>query len=97
MNLSIETELEDDGRRIAEVPELPGVLAYSRTEEDKANSSSRERLWLGALDMPRGGARPGAGRKLGSCKLDLFSRLAIGGGVHNCLAAKPWRKPKLGN
>ena len=28
MNLRIETELEDDGRWIAEVPELPGVLAY---------------------------------------------------------------------
>ncbi len=28
MNLHIETELEDDGRWIAEVPELPGVLAY---------------------------------------------------------------------
>ena len=24
----METELEDDGRWIAEVPELPGVLAY---------------------------------------------------------------------
>ena len=28
MNLRIETEVEDDGRWIAEVPELPGVLAY---------------------------------------------------------------------
>ena len=28
MNLHIETEVEEDGRWIAEVPELPGVLAY---------------------------------------------------------------------
>ncbi len=28
MNLRIETEVEEDGRWIAEVPELPGVLAY---------------------------------------------------------------------
>ena len=28
MNLRIETEIEEDGRWIAEVPELPGVLAY---------------------------------------------------------------------
>ena len=30
MNLRIETELEEDGRWIAEVPQLPGVLAYGR-------------------------------------------------------------------
>lgn len=32
--LSIEIELEDDGRWIAEVPDLPGVLAYGATRED---------------------------------------------------------------
>lgn len=32
MKLTIETEREDDGRGIAEVPELPGVLAYGDTE-----------------------------------------------------------------
>lgn len=32
MKLTIETEREDDGRWIAEVPELPGVLAYGDTE-----------------------------------------------------------------
>ena len=32
MKLSIETELEADGRWIAEVPELPGVLAYGATQ-----------------------------------------------------------------
>ncbi len=33
MNLRIETEREDDGRWIAEVPELPGVLAYGPSRE----------------------------------------------------------------
>jgi predicted RNase H-like HicB family nuclease len=33
MNLNFETEQEDDGRWIAEVPELPGVLAYGATQQ----------------------------------------------------------------
>jgi predicted RNase H-like HicB family nuclease len=32
MNITFETELETDGRWIAEVPELPGVLAYGSTQ-----------------------------------------------------------------
>ena len=32
MPLTIETEEEDDGRWLAEVPELPGVLAYGTTQ-----------------------------------------------------------------
>lgn len=34
MHLHIETELEDDGRWIAEIPRLPGVLAYGATAEE---------------------------------------------------------------
>ena len=34
MNLTIETELETDGRWIAEVPELPGVLVYGATRAE---------------------------------------------------------------
>jgi predicted RNase H-like HicB family nuclease len=30
MNLKIELEREDDGRWIAEVPELPGVMTYGK-------------------------------------------------------------------
>jgi predicted RNase H-like HicB family nuclease len=33
MKLTIETEREEDGRWIAEVPELAGVLAYGTTRE----------------------------------------------------------------
>ena len=31
--LTVEIEQEDDGRFIAEVPELPGALAYGQTKE----------------------------------------------------------------
>jgi predicted RNase H-like HicB family nuclease len=34
MNLTFETALETDGRWIAEVPELPGVLAYGSTRQE---------------------------------------------------------------
>lgn len=34
VNLSIELEHEDDGRWIAEVPSLPGVLAYGHSREE---------------------------------------------------------------
>jgi predicted RNase H-like HicB family nuclease len=34
MHLIIETELEEDGRWIAEVTELDGVLAYGQTREE---------------------------------------------------------------
>ena len=34
MNFIVETELEDDGRWIAEVLELPGVLAYGHTPDE---------------------------------------------------------------
>jgi len=34
VNLRIEVELEDDGRWLTEVPELPGVMAYGQTREE---------------------------------------------------------------
>lgn len=34
MNLIMETDVEADGRHIAEVPSLPGVLAYGTTCEE---------------------------------------------------------------
>jgi predicted RNase H-like HicB family nuclease len=36
MRLRVETEREDDGRWIAEVPELAGVMAYGATREEAA-------------------------------------------------------------
>jgi predicted RNase H-like HicB family nuclease len=40
MPLSIEIEQEDDGRWLAELPDLPGVLAYGPTR-DAAVSAAR--------------------------------------------------------
>lgn len=34
MELSLECEREDDGRWLAEVPELPGVLVYAATANE---------------------------------------------------------------
>ncbi len=34
MNFTIEHEREDDGRWLAEVPELPGVMAYGATADE---------------------------------------------------------------
>ena len=34
MQLTIEYEREDDGRWIAEVPDLPGVMAYGDTQDE---------------------------------------------------------------
>ena len=34
MFLTLETDREEDGRYIAEVPDLPGVLAYGATREE---------------------------------------------------------------
>ena len=33
-NLTIEFDREDDGRWIADVPELPGVMVYGSSKED---------------------------------------------------------------
>ena len=34
MNLTVETEREEDGRWIAEVPDLAGVLAYGQSRDE---------------------------------------------------------------
>ena len=34
MYLTLETDREEDGRYLAEVPDLPGVLAYGATREE---------------------------------------------------------------
>jgi predicted RNase H-like HicB family nuclease len=37
--LTIEIEREEDGRWLAEVPQLPGVLAYGLTAEEAARKA----------------------------------------------------------
>ena len=34
VNLKIETEQEDDGRWIAEIPDLPGVMVYGDSRDE---------------------------------------------------------------
>lgn len=34
MNFKIELEREDDGRWVAEVPELPGVMTYGQSRDE---------------------------------------------------------------
>lgn len=34
MQLKIEVEIEDDGRYLAEAPDLPGVMAYGSTRQE---------------------------------------------------------------
>ncbi|MBZ5572070.1 MAG: type II toxin-antitoxin system HicB family antitoxin [Acidobacteriia bacterium] len=40
MQFSIETEREADGRWIAEIPEIPGALAYGKTEQEAVAKAS---------------------------------------------------------
>ena len=46
-SLAVEIEREDDGRWLAEVPAVPGALAYGRTREEAA--AKAEALALRAL------------------------------------------------
>ncbi|MCK9909679.1 type II toxin-antitoxin system HicB family antitoxin [Microbacteriaceae bacterium K1510] len=58
MNLTIETEQEDDGRWIAEVPELAGVLAYGATREEAMARAEVLALRVVAEQLEHGEARP---------------------------------------
>ena len=64
MHLTIETEIEDDGRWIAEVQQLPGVLAYGTTAEEA--SPKVEILALRVL-----AERPGMAKHTGLTPDDL--------------------------
>jgi predicted RNase H-like HicB family nuclease len=39
LRFTVETELEADGRWIAEIPQVPGALAYGKTEEEAINKA----------------------------------------------------------
>jgi predicted RNase H-like HicB family nuclease len=58
MQLSIETELEEDGRWIAEVPQLPGVLAYGSTQDEAAAKAEILALRVLAERLEHGEAKP---------------------------------------
>ena len=58
MVLTIETELETDGRWIAEVPELPGVLAYGTSENEAAAKAEALALRVLADRLDHGESKP---------------------------------------
>lgn len=58
MNFTIETELEDDGRWLAEVPELPGVLAYGATRDEAMSRAQVLALRVIAERLENNEAKP---------------------------------------
>ena len=58
MNFTIEHELEDDGRWLAEVPELPGVLAYGATADEAMAQAEVLALRVLAERLEHGEAKP---------------------------------------
>lgn len=57
MDLTIETEQEDDGRWLAEVPELPGVMAYGATRDEAMAKAQVLALRVMAERLEHGEAR----------------------------------------
>jgi predicted RNase H-like HicB family nuclease len=58
MNFSIEYEREEDGRWLAEVPELPGVLAYGATADEAMGKAEALALRALAERLEEGESRP---------------------------------------
>lgn len=56
--MKIELEREDDGRWIAEVPELPGVMAYGGTRTEALNRAEALALRVIADRLDNGEAVP---------------------------------------
>jgi predicted RNase H-like HicB family nuclease len=58
VNLSLECEQEEDGRWLAEVPQLPGVLSYGTSCEDAMAKAQVLALRVLAERLEHGEARP---------------------------------------
>jgi len=58
MEYTLLLEQETDGRWLAEVPELPGVLAYGSTSEEAAVKAETLALRVLADRLEHGEARP---------------------------------------
>jgi len=61
MNFSIECEREEDGRWIAEIPELSGAMAYGKTPEEAMARSEVLALRAFAEQLEHGESGPKAG------------------------------------
>lgn len=58
MTLTVQIEQENDGRWIAEIPELPGVLVYGRTAQDAQAKAQTLALRVLADRLEHGEAGP---------------------------------------
>ena len=58
MNFDIECEREDDGRWLAAVPQLPGVLAYGATRDEAMAKAQVLALRVLAERLEHGESRP---------------------------------------
>jgi predicted RNase H-like HicB family nuclease len=58
MNFSLECEREEDGRWLAEVPQLPGVLAYGATSDEAMAKAEILALRVLAEQLEHGESRP---------------------------------------
>ena len=58
MNFAIECELEDDGRWLAEVPQLPGVMTYGSTRDKAMTKAQVLALRVLAERLKHGESRP---------------------------------------
>ena len=58
MNFTIEHEREEDGRWLAEVPELPGVLAYGASPEEAMSKAEVLALRVLAERLEHGESGP---------------------------------------
>ena len=58
MNFNLECEREDDGRWLAEVPQLPGVLAYGATAAQAMARCEILALRVIAERLEQGEAKP---------------------------------------
>ncbi len=59
MGLTVEIEREEDGRWIAEVPQLPGVLAYGQSREEAIARAQALALRVIAERLEHGETAPG--------------------------------------
>ncbi len=58
MQLTLETDQETDGRWLAEVPELAGVMAYGQTRADAMAKAEALAFRVLAERLENGGAQP---------------------------------------
>jgi predicted RNase H-like HicB family nuclease len=56
--MHLNVELEDDGRWLAEIPQLPGVLAYGTSPDDAAAKAQILALRVVAERLEHGESKP---------------------------------------